>query len=43
MNHSGRKIIEHYENSSLKNKELAKEMIEMLADRELKFWHEKDS
>lgn len=37
------KIIEHYENGSLKNKELAKEMREMLADRELKFWHEKDS
>ncbi|WP_432695589.1 hypothetical protein ACQUQP_13680 [Marinobacterium sp. YM272] len=37
------KIIERFENGSLKNQELAREMREMLSGRELNFWHEKDS
>lgn len=37
------KIIERFENGSPKNQELAKKMREMLAGRELKYWHEKDS
>ena len=37
------KIMEHFENGSPENKELAKKMREMLAGRELKYWHEKDS
>jgi hypothetical protein len=37
------KIIEHFENGSPENKELAKKMREILAGRELKYWHEKDS
>lgn len=37
------KIIECFKTGSLENQELAKKMREMLADRELKFWHEKDS
>ena len=37
------KIIEHFENGSPENKELAKKMREMLTGRELKYWHEKDS
>lgn len=37
------KIIERFENGSPENQELAKKMREMLAGRELKYWHEKDS
>jgi hypothetical protein len=37
------KIIEHFEGGSTENKELAKKLKEILAERELKFWHEKDS
>jgi len=36
-------IIERFENGSPENQELAKKMREMLAGRELKYWHEKDS
>lgn len=37
------KIIEHLEGGPTENRELAKKMREMLAGRELKYWHEKDS
>ena len=37
------KIIEHFESGSPENQELAKRMRDMLAGRELKYWHEKDS
>jgi len=37
------KIIEHFESGSTENKEIAKKFREMLAGRELKYWHEKDS
>lgn len=37
------KIIERFENGSPENQELAKKMREILAGRELKYWHEKDS
>lgn len=37
------KIIEHFENGSPENQELARKMREILAGRELKYWHEKDS
>jgi len=36
-------IIERFENGSTENKEVAKKFREMLAGRELKYWHEKDS
>jgi len=36
------KIIEHLESGPIGKKEMAKEMREMLAGRELKYWHEKD-
>ena len=37
------KIIERFENGSPENQELAQKMREMLAGRELMFWHEKDN
>ncbi|SCZ86753.1 hypothetical protein [Nitrosomonas mobilis] len=37
------KIIERLESDSTENKEVAKKYREMLAGRELKYWHEKDS
>lgn len=33
----------HFENGSPENQELAKKLREMLAGRELQFWHEKDT
>ncbi|WP_392342164.1 hypothetical protein [uncultured Shewanella sp.] len=35
-------ILERFESGSNENKEIAKKMKEMLAERELKYWHEKD-
>jgi hypothetical protein len=37
------KIIERFENASPEDQEFAKKLREMLAGRELKYWHEKDS
>lgn len=37
------KMIERFENGSTGSKEVAKKFREMLAGRELKYWHEKDS
>lgn len=37
------KVVERFENGSTENKEVAKKIREILAGRELKFWHEKDS